>query len=101
MSGKQGRSGRGSSAPQYIGGSSDKRYLEETQHRLRQQAWKRWVMRLVILAVLAVAAKVWGLPLLHQVTHRGEQTVDKVAAGGRGLKASVDERSGANLKDDQ
>ncbi len=88
-------------APQYIGGSSEKQYQKEAHKRMRQNALRDWLVRLVVLAVIVAAAKMWGPSLLAAIKHQGESTVSSVEKGGQGIKAGVDERSGANFKEDK
>jgi len=101
MAGKRGSAVRRSSTPQYIGGSSDKRYQKQTEQRLRQQAWRRWGIRLAILAVLGFAVAMWGRDVLNLVTQTGKTAVTDAKKTGKVLRGNVDERTGANFKEDQ
>ena len=101
MPGKRGSTVRRSSTPQYIGGSSDKRYQKETDQRLRQQAYRRWGIRLAILALLGFAVAMWGRDALDLITRTGKTAVADTEKTGKVLKGNMDERTGANFREDQ
>jgi len=89
------------STPEYVGGESDLRYLDQTRQRLRQEAQRRWTIRIAILAILAFAAWQWGPSALQYLKSRGQSAAQQVQKTSKGLRSGVEQRTGGGFQEDQ
>ncbi len=97
MASTRGRGRGGNSTPEYLGGSSEKRYQAETRERIRQQVWRRWSIRLVVLGLLGFAYWQWGDDVRYYLTKEGKSTASTFQRAGQSLQSGAEERGGANL----
>ena len=107
MASRRGRGGSTSSrgkpkktTPEYIGGESDLRYADVTRRRLRQEAGRRWTIRIAILAILVFVGWMWGPSLLQYLRTRGQSAARQVEKTGKGLRAGVEQRTGGGLEEE-
>jgi len=92
--------GRQKAPPDYYASSeSDQTYLQVSRQRVTQKGRRRWLIRLAVLAVLALAAYVWGPTLVHLAKGESAQTVKEFQGMGRHIRSGVERRSGAGLDD--
>jgi len=92
---KRGR--KGPTTEYVIGTDSDLRYAERSRQRLGQQARRRWVIRLAILAIIVFVCWMWGPDVVRRIRRQGETTAEDFRGAGRRLRAARDERSGVNF----
>jgi hypothetical protein len=93
----RGRGKRGKPEYEYVGGESDLRYARQAQARLRQQAVRRWVVRLAVLAVIAFAAWMWGPSLVKRARRQAEQTVGGLQKTGSQIREGTERRAGKGV----
>jgi len=91
---------RGSSSPEY-GQASAKQYQQQTRGRLRNQAIRTWIVRLIIVGVLVIAGKMWGPDLIARVTQKGREAKSELQKSLQGVKNANDRRSGADFNPDE
>jgi hypothetical protein len=88
--------GRKSSSPEY-GQASAKQYQQQTRDRLRNQAIRTWIIRLIIVGVLVFAGKTWGPSLVARVTQKGREAKSELQKSRQGVQKANDRRSGADF----
>ena len=82
---------------EYIGGESDLRYVKQAHARLRQQGVRRWVIRLVLVAVVGFAVWMWGPGVVRRVRKQAQQTAGEFQKAGKQMKEGTDRRAGKGL----
>jgi len=87
------------SSPQYLSGSRDVAYYEQTQHRIRQQVYRKWGIRLAILLILGFAYLMWGDQIIRMIKREGTETASTFKKAGDNLKTRAEERAGKGLED--
>ena len=91
---------RGGSSPDY-GLASSKQYQHQTRERLRNRAMRTWTIRLVVVVLLVLAARLWGGDLVAMVTQKGREAKHELQKSEQGVQAANDRRSGADLNPDE
>lgn len=96
------RGGRGAKRPRdpatyYATSSSDRSYAREARDRVNRRARRQWLIRLLVLAVLAVAARLWGPSLVDALTARASETAEDWQEVGEHIKDGTAHRAGAGL----
>ena len=105
MGHRRGQTGRGKEgrdpATYYAATDSDRRYAQRTRQRVAQQARRRWVIRLAILAALAFVIWLWGDDALRALRVQAHITGQEVRQAGEHIKDGTDRRSGADLLEEE
>ena len=90
--------GKKDEAPDYYARSeSDVGFIEKSHQRVKAKVRRQWITRLIVLALLALAAYIWGPGLIGQARSQGGQTAEELQGVGRHIREGVDRRSGAGL----
>lgn len=80
---------------------SDAEYRQTAHRRAAQQARKAWLIRLLVVAALAVAVHFWGDDLMRLVRGEVQETGASFRQVGDNIKEGRDRRSGAGLVEDR
>lgn len=76
------------------------RYAKAAHQRLRQQAVRRWVIRLAVLAVVVFAAFMWGPGVVRRLKLKAQQTTSEYREAGQAIKEGTERRGGAGMEVD-
>jgi hypothetical protein len=94
--------GRGKPVKDYYEGlPSDADYMRTAHQRAVHQARNTWLIRLLVVALLAGAVRLWGADVMRLVQLRLHQTGNEVKAVGGNITEGRDRRSGAGLEEGQ
>ncbi len=91
------RSARKPPTEYVIGTDSDLNYAAAVRRRVKQQNQRRWVIRIVVLAVLVFVAAMWGDDVWYAVRAKARNTAHGFQRSADYIKRGRDERSGANF----
>jgi hypothetical protein len=75
---------------------SDAEYRQTAHRRAAQQARKAWLIRLLVVAALAVAVHFWGDDVIRLVRGEVQETGTSLGQVGDNIKDGRDRRSGAD-----
>jgi hypothetical protein len=88
--------GRSSDPSDYYGATeSDAKYRQRLRERLRHNAIRRWIIRLSVLAVLAIAGSLWGPSLVTALRVKAKLTENEFQAVGDNVRQGAARRGGA------
>ena len=71
--------------------------MKTAQARVKVKTRKRWLIRLAVIALLALIAHFWGPTVVRAVQGQGQQTVGEFKGLGRHIRDGVDRRSGVGF----
>jgi hypothetical protein len=85
----------------YDGLPSDADYKRTAHRRATQQARRKWLIRLLVLAVLAAGVYFFGDTIKGAISKQARQTGSELEKVGGNITEGRDRRSGANLDPSQ
>ncbi len=102
MARRRGRStstgGKGRQVPDYYEGlPSDSKYKRTAHQRAVSRARSKWLIRLVVVAAIAGAVRIWGADVVRLAKLQARQTAGQVKAVGGGITEGRDRRSGVGF----
>ena len=94
--------GRGKPARDYYEGlPTDAEYKRTAHQRAAGRSRKKWLIRLVVIALLAGAVRLWGADVMRLVRLQTHETGDELKAVGGNITEGRDRRSGVGLGDER
>jgi len=91
-----GRGGRGRRRDIYEGLPSDTQYKRTAHKRAVQGTIRRWIVRLLVLAAIGVAAWLWGDEVLRAFRAEKQQRQEEFRRGASHIEEGRDRRSGVD-----
>jgi hypothetical protein len=88
--------GRGKFRDYYEGIPTDVEYKRVAHQRAVQRSRKRWLIRLLIVALIAGAVYLWGDDVMRMASSEARQTGAEVKQVGGNIREGVERRSGAD-----
>lgn len=81
----------------YTTSRSDRGYAAEARERVRGQGRRRWLVRFLLVVLLAVGIWQWGDDVLNLVRGQARSTSQEFRQVGEGIRGGAERRAGAGL----